>query len=160
MRPYRIILLISLALVVVLTACSLDIVRNSDGSLSVASEMTEDALQKEINAAILDPLIQEFNVDIQSGYAAIRAERKRLKSDATDTLTFNLALNAADGQLVAEISDARLNGLPLDPERVELWNQRIAARIERSSRRNPNSTLEKVALSNDILRLEWLVESR
>ena len=62
--------ILSLVLLVVLSACSLEIVRNDDGSLTVESEMTEAALHEEINAAILDPLVEEFLVDLKDGHAA------------------------------------------------------------------------------------------
>ena len=78
-------------------------------------------------------------------------------------LTFRLDLGVSHGHLAATIRDARLNNQPIDEQRVATWNERIANRLERASRRNPNSTLQAVRIMARIvapiatrLPFEWL----
>ena len=141
------------------SACSVEIERNADGSLTVESSMTRDALQDELEAAIADPLVREFTADLHDGYILVTSERERVMSDETDTMTFRLDLGVSDGHLTATISDAQINDLPIEEERVAVWNERTATRLERSGQRNPNSTLQAVTVSEDSVTMVWRVET-
>lgn len=152
-------LMLLIVLGVMLSACGVDINRNDDGSLTVEATMLEDDLQREIRAAIADPLIQELAVEFQDGYVDVIGERKRLKSEEIDTIRFRLNLGVGDGHLTAIISEARLNNTSIDGERVGLWNERIANRLARSGNRNPNSKLQTVVVGNDSVTMVWRVET-
>jgi len=141
------------------SACSVEIERNTDGSLAVESSMTGDALQDELEAAIADPLVREFTADLHDGYILVTSERERVMSDGTDTMTFRLDLGVSDGHLTATVSDALLNDLPIEEERVAVWNERIATKLGRSGQRNPNSTLQAVTVSEDGLTMTWRIET-
>ena len=141
------------------SACSVEIERNADGSLAVESSMTGDALQDELEAAIADPLVREFTADLHDGYILVSAERERVMSDETDRMTFRLDLGVSDGHLTATISAAQLNDTPIEEERVAVWNERIATKLGRSGQRNPNSTLQAVTVSEDGVTMVWRVET-
>jgi len=150
-------LLIMMGLAV--SACSVNIERNPDGSLTVESSMTEDSLQNEIEAAIADPLIRDLTIDLHDGYIFVTAERGRVIGDETDTMTFRLDLGVSDGHLTAMISEAQLNGLPIEEARVAVWNERIATKLARSGQHNPNSTLQTVTIGEDAVTMVWRVET-
>lgn len=145
------------ALSILLNACGIDIARNDDGSLNIEATMTEADIQREIKAAIADPLIQDMSIELQDGHILVSAQRKRLKSDVTDSMSFRLDLGAAEGHLTAAISEAQINNQPIDADRVALWNERTANRLGRN--RNPNSTLQSVTVGDDTLLLIWRVET-
>ncbi|NJN93393.1 MAG: hypothetical protein HC875_04535 [Anaerolineales bacterium] len=142
-----------------LSGCGLNINRNADGSLTVEARMTEADLQTEIAAAIADPLLRNFVIDVQEGYIRVSAERKRLNSDQTDTLSFRLTLSASEGRLAALISEAQINNQPLDSDRVALWNERIANRLGKATQRNPDSTLQSVTMGGEVVTMVWRVET-
>ena len=146
-------------LALTVSACSVDIERNSDGSLTVESSMTEESLQDVLEAAIADPLMRDFTADLHNGYVLVTSERERVMGDEIDTLTFRLDLGVSEGHLTATVSDAQLNDQPLEEERVEVWNERIATKLERSGRRNPNSTLQTVTISEDAVTMTWRIET-
>ncbi len=148
-----------LALSLVLTACDIKIDRNDDGSLNIRSHMTEEALQTQINLAIADPLIKDFSVEFHSGYAMVSAVRKRAVSEVTDDMSFRLDLGAEDGHLTAEISNAEVNDFPFDPDIVAVWNERLAIKLEKDAKRNPNSSLEQVLMDTDGVTMVWRVET-
>jgi hypothetical protein len=79
--------------------------------------------------------------------------------DVVDALTFRLDLGVSDGHLTATISGAKVNDHPFDEERVAVWNQRIAERLERVGKRNPDSTLQEVTVTSDALEMVWGVET-
>lgn len=162
MKPTRwtiAILILSTLMGLLLSACQANITRNPDGSLRVETSMTEASLQTEITAAIADPLIQSVTVDLQSGYILASGERKRLNSDQTDTLTFRLDLGVSDGHLTAVISNAQIDGVPVEQARVDLWNERIANRLTHAGQRRANSTLQSVTVSSDSVSMVWRVET-
>ena len=146
-------------LALMVSACSVDIERNDDGSLTVESSMTEESLQDVLESAIADSLMRDFTVDLHDGYVLVTAERERVMSDEVDSLTFRLDLGVSEEHLTATVSDAQLNDQPLEEKRVEAWNERIAAKLERSGRRNPNSTLQTVTISEDAVTMTWRVET-
>jgi len=142
-----------------LSACQANITRNEDGSLRVETSMTETALQTEITAALSDPLIQSVTVDLKSGYMLVSGVRKRLNSDQTDSLTFRLDLGVRDGFLTAVVSNALIDGVPVEAERVALWNERIANRLEKAGQRRANSSLQSVSINSEAVTLVWRVET-
>jgi hypothetical protein len=144
-----------IAIVGLTSACTLEISRNENGSLSIESLMSEASLQSEMEAVLTDDQIRDVTVDLRTGYITVTAKRQRLEGPEIDNLSFRLDLGAVGGQLTATISDAEVNGYPLDAQRVANWNGRIAQRLTRAAQRRPNSTLESVSLTEEGLTMRW-----
>jgi hypothetical protein len=144
---------------VLVSSCAANITRNEDGSLTVETSMPAESLQTEILAAIADPLIEELTVQLQSGYINVSGTLKRLNSDRTDTLSFRLDLGIGDGNLTASISNALIDGQPVDADRVAQWNQRIANRLEHFGQRRENSSLQSVTVTSEAIEMVWRVET-
>ena len=141
-----------------LSACEARIARNEDGTYTLETVIPEEDMQAAIKASLADPLVQELNVDLRPGYALVSGTRKRLNSDQTDTLSFRLDLGASGGLMTATISDALLDGVPIEGERVALWNERIANRLSNTGGRN--SSLQAVVITDDAVTLTWIIEGR
>lgn len=148
------------AMGVLAVACSANLKRNPDGSLTLETTMTEESLQAEIQAAIADPLIRDFRVELRDGYIVVSGERKRALSDQSDTMSFRLDLGVGDGHLTAVISEVQLNGLPIEEARVAVWNERIATRLEQAGKSNPDSSLQAVTVGDDAITMAWRIETR
>ena len=155
-------ILLGLVLLAVLaaSACTIAIERNADGSLRAETHLSEESVQREIDLALADPLIQELVADLHDGHVSISAVRKRLSGDETDELTFRLTLGVEDGHLSATISDARLNDVPIDEDIVSIWNERIARNLEKGGQRNPNSALQSVTVDEDAVTMVWRIETK
>lgn len=148
-----------IVMVMAMSACSVEVERNTDGSLKVESSMTEASLQAELEAAIADSQMQDFVADMRDGYITVTATRQRPGSDQTDDVSFRLDLGVADGHLTATISEFKLNGLPVNEERVTTWNERIADKLERAGQSNANSSLQSVTIGQDTLTMVWRIET-
>lgn len=120
-------------------------------------EVSEAEIAKAIAEGLADSELSDLQVDLQDGYIDVRAEKEHPDGSGTDSLTFRLDLGVSDGHLTATISNAQLNGEPIDEEQVALWNERIAERLERAARRRPNSTLQAVTITADKLTMSWQV---
>jgi hypothetical protein len=142
-----------------ISACSIAVDRNPDGSLRLEVDLPESTIQEEIAAALDDPLITDLQADLRQGYIFVTAERKRVMTDETDMLSFRLDLGTKDGHLTAVISDAKINDEPVDEAYINIWNERLAKRLENAGKRNPDSSLHSVTVSDDALNFIWRVET-
>ena len=150
--------LLFLVLLFFVSSCRANISRNQDGSLSVQTTISQQELQEAITAAIADPLIKELSVSLQPGYIQVTGQRQRLNdATKTDTLTFRLDLGVSNGQLTATISNAQLDGAPIEQNRVDHWNQTIASRLLILGKKRPNSTLESVSVTPETVSMTWKV---
>ena len=149
----------AVATVLLLGACSVHITRNADGSLTAPSTISGDSLNAEIQAALADPLVQDLTVDLQPGYMNVSGTRKRLDGEQLDTLSFRLDLGVGDGSLTATVSKALIDGQAVDADRVALWNERIANRLENFSQRRSNSSLQSVTVDTNGVTLAWRIET-
>jgi len=146
------------ALVFLVSACKASISRNNNGSLDIETTITQQELQDVISASIADPLIKELSVSLKSGYALVSGTRERLNdASKTDTLSFRLDLGVSNGQLTSTISNAQLDGAPIEQNRVDHWNQTIANRIAIIGKKNPNSTLKSVSITTSVVTMIWNV---
>ena len=149
-------LLILLTLLV--TACKADIARNDDGSLSVKTEITQEQLQEVITSSIADPLVKDVTVSLQSGYVLVSGERQRLNdASKTDSLTFRLDLSVNNGQPAASISNAQIDGVAIEQNRVDNWNQTIANRLANFGGRIENATLQAISITPELVTMTWNV---
>ena len=141
-----------------LSACRANINRNNDGSLTVETTISQQELQDAIGASIADPLIKNVSVSLQSGYVLVSGERQRLNdASKSDVLTFRLDLSVSNGQLISSISNALLDGKPLEQNRVDNWNQTIANRLSKLRQKNQNSTLQSISITPDMVTMTWNV---
>ena len=145
-----------LALVLLLSACQRNVTHNGDGSVDVATTITQQELQDAINASIVDPLIKDLTVSLQSGYALVSGTRERLNDPTkTDSLSFRLDLGMSNGQLTATISDAQFDGFTVEQNRISNWNTTIANRITRLAQKSPNTTLKSVIVTTSAITMTW-----
>ena len=150
--------LLFVALALLASACSAKVTRNSDGTRTVETTVSQQALQDAINASIADPLIKELTVSLQPGYILVTGQRQRLNdAGKTDTLSFRLDLGVSNGGLTATISNATLDGKPVEQDRVDHWNQTIANRIAMAAKKRPNSSLQTVNVTSQAVTMSWTV---
>jgi len=141
-----------------LSACKANIARNQDGSLTVETTISQQELQDVVSAAIADPLMKNITVSLQSGYVSVSGERQRLNNvSKTDLLTFRLDLSVNNEQLTSSISNAQLDGKPLEQNRVDNWNQTIANRLSNLGQRNQNSALQSINITTEAVTMTWIV---
>ena len=160
MKPFvkRTFILLS-AFILLLSACRANISRNNDGSLTVETSITQQELQSVITSSIADPLVKNVTVSLQSGDVNVSAERQRL-NDASkiDNLSFRLDLGVNNGQLSSTISNALLDGKPIEQAHVDNWNQTIANRLAKVGQKNPNAKLQSVSITTGGVSMTWIVK--
>jgi hypothetical protein len=142
-----------------LTACSVDIVRNADGSLTATATMTEESLSEELAGAV-GPHTRNVAADLHDGYITVSGERERVEQAGVwDEFSFRLDLAAVEGRLDATITEFTVNGQAASDARLARWNEQIARRLERMAGNRPNRRLESVSISETELTMVWHVET-
>ena len=150
--------LLFLIVALLVTACKKDIVRNDDGSLTVETTISQQELQEVISSSIADPLVKNVTVSLQSGYVLVSGERQRLNdASKTDTLSFRLDLSASSGQPSATITNAQVDGVPIEQNRVDNWNQTIANRLAKFSKRSEKATLQDISVTPESVTMSWKI---
>lgn len=149
---------LAIILMLTLSACKANVSRNDDGSLSVETSVTQAQLQEIISSSIADPLIKNLTVTLQQGYVSVIGERERLNdASKTDSMSFRLDLGVSNGELTASISDAQIDGVSIEQDRVDHWNQTIANRIANIGSRNENAQLQSVSITPEQVLMTWTV---
>lgn len=157
MKTYKLLTLVAAA-TLILGACKADFSRNDDGSLTMETTVTQEQIQETISSAIADPLIQDLTASLQNGYVSVSGTRQRLNDPGkTDTMSLRLDLRVSNGQLTASISDAQIDGVDIEQNRVDNWNQTIANRLSNFGGRSENATLQSVAITPEQVTMTWLV---
>lgn len=157
MKTYKLLTLM-VAATLILGACKADFSRNDDGSLTMETAVTQEQIQDTISSAIADPLIQDLTASLQNGYVSVSGTRQRLNDPGkTDTMSLRLDLRVSNGQLTASISDAQIDGVDIEQNRVDNWNQTIANRLSNFGGRSENATLQSVAITPEQVTMTWLV---
>lgn len=151
---------IVMAASLLLGACDWSARRNDDGSWTVTGKVSQSEAQQTIDQALDDPLIKSLQADFQSGAIAVSADRQSVDGSRTQVLTFRAVLGVVNGHLGVTVTDAALDGVPVDAGLVAVWNERIATRLERAGRRDDGTTLESVSVTDDELTMVWHAEGR
>jgi hypothetical protein len=150
-------------LTLLLSACSIELERNADGSLAATTVIDGDSLEEEMELALdyNDSLVQNVEVVLQDGTIDMTIERAHFDdSSVTDTITFDMILGVDDGQLTVTFSDVQLNGEAAPEEAVERWSTRIANRLSVYHSNNERRSLEAVTVTPDAVMMVWRIETR
>ncbi|MCP4964651.1 MAG: hypothetical protein GY926_05405 [bacterium] len=147
------------AFALVTGACSIDVERNADGSLEIETVLTEESVKNEIAKGIDDPQVNFLTIDMKPGYALVDMERDRDSGIGVDAISFRVDLRVEDGHLAVDVTEAVWNDFPIPQELVDIWNEEIAADLEAEGKKDPDSTLVAVSLSEDALTMQWHVET-
>ncbi len=140
------------------SACKANVSRNEDGTFILETTVTQQELQEVISASIADPLVTNVTVSLQSGYVSVSADHQRLNDAAkTDTLSFRLDLFVNNSQLIASITDAQIDGVAIEQNRVDNWNQTIANRLSNFGERSETATLQSVSITPEAVTMTWNV---
>lgn len=148
------------ALAVLVSACSIDVEANPDGSLTVQSVLLESDMQEAIGYTIDDPEVERLDIEFFDGYATVDGRGVDSRTGDVNEVSFEVRLSVVDGHLGADISNGIWNGFEMPRWIVEAWNEAIARQLEAEGRKDPNSTLTSVTLTDDALTMEWRVEER
>ena len=143
-----------LGLALVVSACSLDIERNTDGSLQIVGEVTAESMANEFER---DPKNDSVDVSIDDGVMWLDVEGTDENGDYVANL--RVELGASDGALTVDITEAFYNGWTVPDEIRDMYNKAIARAITKAVAENPDATLESLTADDGKIVTEWRIET-
>ncbi|MEZ5174706.1 MAG: hypothetical protein R2823_00655 [Acidimicrobiia bacterium] len=146
-------------LAVIASACSIDVEANPDGSLTVTSHIEEARFQAALDAMVDDPAVEQLEVEFFDGYVTVSGTGPDEFTGEIATIEFRADLGVEDGHLAVDISDATYNGNEVPRWMVAIWNESLARSLEREGRKDPDSTLTTVEVTDDDITMVWHVET-
>jgi len=155
-------LLILLLATVALAACRraevTNIERNPEGGLDVSASLSE----ADINAAIADalaienPLLRDPQVDLQNGQIVVTGSHEPRNGGETVSGSLTITLSVENGALLAQITQADIQGVDLSDERIANINQRISERLTtRANRENRAVTVQSVNVTDSAVEVTF-----
>lgn len=140
----------------VAAGCKANISRNDNGTFTIQTTVSQQQLQEIITSSIADPLVKGVTVTLQSGHVLVAGERARLNDpNHSDQMSFRLDLGAQKGRLTSTISNAVLDGIAIEQNRVDLWNERIAYRLALLGDQSGSAALQSVVITPQAVTMTW-----
>jgi len=156
MRSKKTLLMAAMAaLALLLSACSVNIERNQDGSLQVDGEITAESLAAEFER---DPENNSVDVRVDDGVLWLDVEGVDENGDYVANLRVELAV--ADGTVVVDITEAFYNGWTVPDEIRDEFNKEIAKEIKKAVNQNPDATLLSLVADDGKITTEWRVDTK
>ena len=143
------------ALALVLSACSVNIERNEDGSLQIDGEITAESLATEFER---DPENDMVEVAIEDGVMLLDVEG--VDENGKYVANLRAELSVDDGVLLVDITEAFYNGWTVPQEIRDEFNKEIAKEIKKAVSQNPDATLLSLVADNGKIVTEWRVETK
>lgn len=142
------------ALAVLVSACSIDVERNDDGSLGITGEISAESLAAEFER---DPQNDSVEVSIDEGVMFVDVEGVDENGDYIADL--RVELRAVEGAPHVDITDAHYNGWEVPDKLREQFNKAISKEIKKAVKENPDATLVSLVADDDRIVTRWRVET-
>lgn len=156
MRSKRTVLTAALAaLALMLSACSVNIERNEDGSLQIDGEITAESLATEFER---DPQNNAVDVSIEDGVMFLHVDGVDENGEYVANLRVELSVD--DGNLMVDITEAFYNGWTVPDEIRDEFNKEIAKEIKNAVNQNPDATLLSLVADDGKILTQWRVETK
>lgn len=139
-----------------------DVQRDPNGGADVTYKLT----QSDINTAITDalsarsnPLLRNPTVDLQPGQIVINGEHERRDGTGTVSGSITMTLTVQNGTLLAQISQANIEGWDATDPRIAEFNQRLTDDFSRRANRdNKQITFTSVSITDDAVELVFNIK--
>ncbi len=149
----------TLTALVVLTlaasACTLDIERNTDGSLGVVGEVSAASMAAEFER---DPNNDSVDVTIDDGVMWLDITGTDENGDYVANL--RVELGASDGAPTVDITEAFYNAWGVPEEIIEKFEREIEREIRKAVAQNPKAELLSLTADDGRIVTEWRIETQ
>ncbi len=140
-------------------ACSLiNLGRNNDGTFTLETTLPLQVIQTTLETAANFTDIEDLQLELRDGYIDVSAASVEYQGVIVRNVSFHLELYAVNGQLAAEITNARVNGEVFDDGLFEQVNAMIAQQLTDVSGQSDRAELVDVSISPDGVKMTWQVD--
>jgi DUF2993 family protein len=161
----RMLILLGL-LLLVLAGCNrgevVDVQRDANGGADLTYKLTESEINAAVSEALslsANPLLRNPQVDLQPGQIVVNGEHDRRDGKGTVSGSITITLSIQSGTLLAQVTQANIEGWDASDERIAEFNQRLADNFSRrANRENKQITFTSVAITADAVELVFNIK--
>jgi hypothetical protein len=136
-----------------------DVQRDPNGGVDATFRVTEAEVNDAITEALANsgnPLLRNPKVDLQPGQIVVNGERDTVNGGGRVAGSLTLTLTAQNGALLAQVTKADLEGVPLTDPRIQQFNQRLQDGFNRRANRdNKQITFQSVTISDSDIQITF-----
>jgi hypothetical protein len=136
-----------------------DVQRDPNGGVDATFRMTEAEANDAISEALANsgnPLLRNPKVDLQPGQIVVNGERDTVNSGGRVSGSLTLTLTAQNGALLAQVTKADIDGVPLTDQRIQQFNQRLQDGFNRRANRdNKQITFQSVMITDSDIQITF-----
>jgi hypothetical protein len=141
-----------------------DVERNPSGGVDITAELSESDVNAAIQEALasqVNPLLRDPEVDLQNGMMIINGEHDRRDGTGRVSGSLTVTLTVQDGALLAQVTSADIEGLELNDERIQAFNERLAEGLtRRANREDRQITMLSINISDTALEIKFNARRR
>ncbi len=161
----RIMFLLGL-LIFALAGCNrgevVDVQRDGNGGADVTFRLTEGDISAAISEALSagsNPLLRNPQIDLQPGQIVVSGEHDRRDGKGSVSGTITITLSIQNGTLLAQVSQANIEGWDASDTRIAEFNQRLADNFSRRANRdNKQINFTSVTITNDAVEVVFNIK--
>lgn len=152
-------LILCMGIMLVLTACNRGAVSDVQVDPSGGVDATISLTEQEVNDAVVDalskqtnPLLRNPKVDLQAGQILINGEHERRDGQGTVSGSVTVTITVENGGLLAQVSQANIEGWDATDARIAEFNQQLVASFNRRANRdNGQLTFKAITITDSNL---------
>lgn len=135
--------------------------RNPEGGADVTITLAESDINAAITEALNErenPLLRNPQVDLQPGQIVINGEHERRDGGGTVSGSLTATVTVQDGAILAQVTQADIEGVDLRDERIARFNERLAENFNRRASRSDGLTMQSVTITEDEIEIKFNVQ--
>jgi hypothetical protein len=161
----RIMILFGL-LIFALAGCNrgevVDVQRDANGGADVTYRITESDISTAITDALNaggNPLLRNPKVDLQPGQIVVSGDHERRDGKGTVSGTITITITIQNGTLLAQVTQANIDGWDASDTRIAEFNQRLANDFSRRANRdNKQINFTSATITDDAIDLVFNIK--
>lgn len=134
--------------------------RNPEGGADVTITLAESDINAAITEALNErenPLLRDPQVDLQPGQIVINGTHDRRDGSGSVSGSLTATVTIQDGALLAQVTQADIEGVDLSDERIARFNERLAENFNRRASRNDGLTMQSVTITDGDIEIKFNV---
>ena len=149
------ILLFSMIVLLLMSACLFNVARNEDGTLRVETTLSAELIQSTLLAAANLPENTNVQVELMDGYVQVHSDQLEVEGQTFTDINFRLYMSASGGKLQAKISDASYSGTLIPDDSLSAINEQISEALATNMEGVENASLDSVQVTPDGVVMVW-----
>jgi hypothetical protein len=156
-------LLIIAALALVGCQGQFNVERNPEGGADVTITLSESDINTAITQALSErenPLLRDPQVDLQPGQIVVSGIHDRNDGSGEVSGTLTATVTVQNGALLAQVTQANIQGVSLSDERIARFNERLAQNFGQRVNNQDGFTMQSVTITDSDMQIKFNIQQQ